>query len=101
MTPEDANGWQKGVNLARFDPDRAREAPDIYALFATAVYFDNFGWGVALPRNEVRGSMTNVCTGWLRSRASNLLLVFRRLTVNGIDPQSSSSKQISWHFSTD
>ncbi|KAL8856350.1 MAG: hypothetical protein Q9178_007041 [Gyalolechia marmorata] len=44
-TPEDANGWQKGVNLARFDPDRAREAPDLYALFAVAVYFDNFGWG--------------------------------------------------------
>ncbi|KAL8911859.1 MAG: hypothetical protein Q9171_003047 [Xanthocarpia ochracea] len=45
VTPGDANGWQKGVNLARFDPDRARKAPDLYALFAVAVYFDNFGWG--------------------------------------------------------
>ncbi|KAL8847276.1 MAG: hypothetical protein Q9221_007675 [Calogaya cf. arnoldii] len=43
--PGNANGWQRGVNLARWAPERASVAPDPYALFATAVYFDNFGWG--------------------------------------------------------
>ncbi|KAL8926914.1 MAG: hypothetical protein Q9208_002723 [Pyrenodesmia sp. 3 TL-2023] len=39
-----ANGWARSANLARWDPERAAKAPDIYALFATAVYFDNYGW---------------------------------------------------------
>ncbi|KAL8991619.1 MAG: hypothetical protein Q9169_007814 [Polycauliona sp. 2 TL-2023] len=43
-----ANGWLKGVTLARWNPDRARKAPDLYALFATAVYFDNFGWATGV-----------------------------------------------------
>ncbi|KAL8755516.1 MAG: hypothetical protein Q9184_004780 [Pyrenodesmia sp. 2 TL-2023] len=40
-----ANGWTRTANLARWDPERAAKAPDNYALFATAVYFDNYGWG--------------------------------------------------------
>ncbi|KAL9037200.1 MAG: hypothetical protein Q9180_003855 [Flavoplaca navasiana] len=46
--PGDANGWQRGAALARHDPARARQAPDLYALFATAVYLDNFGWGTGV-----------------------------------------------------
>ncbi|KAL8693613.1 MAG: hypothetical protein Q9224_003718 [Gallowayella concinna] len=45
MINEHANGWQRAVNLARWDSNRARTAPDSYALFATTVYFDNYGWG--------------------------------------------------------
>ncbi|KAL8890668.1 MAG: hypothetical protein Q9192_005838 [Flavoplaca navasiana] len=40
-----ANGWLRGTILARLATDRARQAPDLYALFATAVFFDNYGWG--------------------------------------------------------
>ncbi|KAL9631052.1 MAG: hypothetical protein Q9204_004416 [Flavoplaca sp. TL-2023a] len=40
-----ANGWLLGTILARMATNRARQAPDIYALFATAVFFDNYGWG--------------------------------------------------------
>ncbi|KAL8765073.1 MAG: hypothetical protein Q9209_007734 [Squamulea sp. 1 TL-2023] len=49
---EHANGWQKAVNLARWDPNRARRAPDLYALFATAVYFDNYGWGNGVAEQD-------------------------------------------------
>ncbi|KAL8658851.1 MAG: hypothetical protein Q9226_000741 [Calogaya cf. arnoldii] len=51
--PGDVNGWQRGVNLARWAPGRAREAPDLYALFATAIYFDNFGWGTGVAATGV------------------------------------------------
>ncbi|KAL9038369.1 MAG: hypothetical protein Q9180_003184 [Flavoplaca navasiana] len=43
-----ANAWVHGVNLARFDPASSRRTPDPYALFATAVYFDNYGWGTGI-----------------------------------------------------
>ncbi|KAL8781766.1 MAG: hypothetical protein Q9213_005849 [Squamulea squamosa] len=51
-TSEHANGWHRAVNLARWDPARARRAPDLYALFATAVYFDNYGWGNGVAETE-------------------------------------------------
>ncbi|KAL9037487.1 MAG: hypothetical protein Q9180_003687 [Flavoplaca navasiana] len=47
-----ANRWRKGVGLARWAADRARKAPDIYALFATAVYLDNYGWGTGVAEND-------------------------------------------------
>ncbi|KAL8894394.1 MAG: hypothetical protein Q9192_004357 [Flavoplaca navasiana] len=47
-----ANRWSNGVNLARWEADRARKAPDIYALFATAVYLDNYGWGTGVAEND-------------------------------------------------
>ncbi|KAI4275767.1 MAG: hypothetical protein LQ337_002982 [Flavoplaca oasis] len=46
--PGDANQWTRVVNLARHVPDRVRRAPDAYALFATAVFFDNYGWGTGV-----------------------------------------------------
>ncbi|KAL8882317.1 MAG: hypothetical protein Q9198_000666 [Flavoplaca austrocitrina] len=46
--PGAANGWQRGAALARHEPARARQAPDLYALFATTVYLDNFGWGTGV-----------------------------------------------------
>ncbi|KAL8817181.1 MAG: hypothetical protein Q9223_003936 [Gallowayella weberi] len=48
----DANGWERAVNLARFEVDRARGAPDLYALFATAVFFDNYGWGSGVAETD-------------------------------------------------
>ena len=47
-----ANGWEKGTRLARYHQHRARQAPDLYALFATAVYFDNWGWGQGVAEEE-------------------------------------------------
>jgi hypothetical protein len=46
-----AYGWDNIVNLAKFDSDTALQTPDAYAIFANAMFFDNFDWslGKAVP----------------------------------------------------
>jgi hypothetical protein len=42
--PVTAYGWDLTVNLAAHNPDAAQNLPDAYAIFANAMFFDNFDW---------------------------------------------------------
>jgi hypothetical protein len=48
-------GWDNVVNLAARQPDDVRNAPDAYAIFGNAMFFDNFDWssGRAVPVRQV------------------------------------------------